>query len=162
MAEFMREQVKMFQALQRSQQDGQGGDSSVSYLLGDSTTGPISLRGTEDFEGAAAWIAARAQPGDAVIGVEYQPPVFPTGRPWDRYGVPLHGPPRLATNGIHLVRPADRIDHERIWLMASSLPRSVDLVAQLEGTHRVEERREFGWRPVVELWVRREPRSDER
>ena len=122
----------------------------------------LASHGTEDFEGAAAWIAARAQPGDAVIGVEYQPPVFPTGRPWDRYGVPLDGPPRLATNGIHLVRPADRIDCERIWLMASSLPRSVDLVAQLEATHRIEERREFGWRPVVELWIRRGPRADAR
>lgn len=115
----------------------------------------LASHGTEDFQGAAAWIRDNAQPGDAVICVEYQPPVFPTGRPWDRYGAGPGAPPRLATTGIHLDDPAARLAHPRLWLMSSALPRSVDLLAQLEASHERVESRSFGWRPLVELWVRR-------
>ena len=138
---------------------------SVRLLLTSAATALFVLcglnlagRGTEDFRGAAEWIRGEAQPGDAVVCVEYQPPVFPTGRPWDRYGAGPGAPPRLATTGIHLDDPAGRLEHPRLWLMSSALPRSVDLVQQLEASHTRVQSRSFGWRPVVELWVRREGR----
>ncbi|MAE47465.1 MAG: hypothetical protein CMJ86_11300 [Planctomycetes bacterium] len=116
----------------------------------------VVSRGTEDYPGAVSLVRDQWQTGDAVVCVEYQPPCFPTGRPWDRYRKQLDAPQgaRLETKGVHLSRPQDLQQHGRIWLMHSALPESVDLRRQLENYGDAEETWSFGWRPQVTLFRR--------
>lgn len=110
---------------------------------------------TEDFRGAVEHVLAQARPGDAVLCVEYQPPVFPTGRPWERYARDAEVPERLLTQGIHLVDRASLEGRERVWLVASSLGGDTDLRQQLRADFECVESRSFGFKPSVELWQRR-------
>ena len=113
--------------------------------------------GTEDYPGAVTLIQNQWQPGDGVICVEYQPPCFPTGRPWDRYVVQSAAPTdaRLETDGIHLREPNNLEQYPRIWLMESALPESVDLRDQLADYGESQQTWSFGWRPTVTLFKRR-------
>jgi hypothetical protein len=114
----------------------------------------VRSRGTEDFSGAVEFIQTQWQTGDGVVCVEYQPPCFPTGRPWDRYAKQNKGvsSDRLETEGIHLVHPDTLGSYNRIWLVASALPGDVDLRRQLNDYGKVTGDWSFGWRPFVTLY----------
>lgn len=116
-------------------------------------------RGTEDYPGAVELIETRWQSGDAVVCVEFQPPCFPSGRPWDRYAEKgaRAREPRLETEGIHLVDPTALDSYKRVWLIASALPESVDLRQQLDAYGEIRSTWTFGWRPIVTLFERRTP-----
>lgn len=114
----------------------------------------VASRGTEDYPGAVRSILERWRPGDAVVSVEWQPPVFPQGQPWDYYAprlaAPEEAPERLPMNDAYDVLDPRAIGaHERIFLLRSSLPASTPLMLRLR-EHFTEET-VVGW--GFGLWV---------
>lgn len=135
----------------------------------------LTTRGTEDYPGAVAHVMEEWQPGDAVLVVEFQPPVFPIGSPWNRYAlnlapdgsegtryssrVPLElatrepAPVPIEMNGIHVANPDDLIGPNRIWVIASAMPDSTLTMKRMRERFVKESRVEtFGHRPIVHLF----------
>ncbi len=107
----------------------------------------LASRGSEDFEGAVAMILAAHHPGDLVICAEWQPPFFPMGMPWDYYAPRLSPSPpqREDMRGTHLAQPARLAQTNRVFLLASRLPREHELVRRLEARFTLIEHANFGF-----------------
>lgn len=115
--------------------------------------------GTEDFRGAVAHLLALHRPGDAVVSVEWQPPLFPQGQPYDYYAPRLtpRAPSRVASQNYTLVDPRDLDGVERVLLLRKSLPEDQPLFELLRQHFEEVERRSFGFALDVSVWRRRAP-----
>lgn len=114
-------------------------------------------RGTEDFRGAVTDLLARYEPGDAVISVEWQPPLFPMGQPYDYYAPRVHPnpPARLRCEEYTLVDPRDLDGHPRVLMIHKSLPPGQHLMQLLREHYELVESRTFGFALEVLVWRRR-------
>ena len=114
-------------------------------------------RGTEDYRGAVQSIVDALEPGDAVVAVEWQPPVFDQGLAWKHYAPRLAGPdaelPPVVTPGEHFILPDPEglLEHDRVFLLRRALPEEHEILALLRTGYRDEAVEEFGYG----LWVHR-------
>lgn len=117
----------------------------------------VRTPGTEDFRGAVAMVLDLYRPGDVVISVEWQPPLFPMGQPYDYYAPRLAAdpPPRLAAHQYTLVDPSELSGAQRVLLVTKSLPENQHLVGLLQERYEVAERESFGFALDVRVWVPR-------
>ena len=118
----------------------------------------LSGSGTEDFPGAVSWVLDEYREGDLVICVEWQPPLFPIGMPWDYYAGRLsHEPPqREEMDGTHLRRPGRLNGARRVFVLASRLPLEHGLIRLLEQQFALREHANFGFGREVYLYTRRD------
>ena len=116
--------------------------------------------GTEDYRAAVRTVAERFEPGDAVISVEWQPPLFPQGQPWNYYSkrLPLNfapPPTPLAMDfGFNLAHPTEIAQYHRIWVLSSYLPSGARLLRALRTKFTETESIRFGFQPTVLLFER--------
>lgn len=117
----------------------------------------VATRGTEDFRSAVTALLARYVEGDAVISVEWQPPLFPQGQPYDYYAprVRPDPPPRLACREYTLVEPRDLDGETRVLMLHKSLPDGQHLMRLLREDFDLVETQSFGWALEVLVWERR-------
>ena len=117
-------------------------------------------RGTENFRGATQYVVDRLQPNDAVVSVEWQPPLFPQGQPWNYYAPRSQFetlPPASLpiSRGFFLDNPQDLLQHERVWVISSSLSNEALLFRPLRKDFDEVESQRYGFRPIVVLFERR-------
>lgn len=101
--------------------------------------------GSEDYPAAIASILNEHKDGDAIISVEWQPPLFPQGMPWDYYAPRLKTDPpaRLPMNAhFSLLDPMATTTAARVWVLRTSLPEDQHLFRLLAGQQQAEIRRE--------------------
>ena len=113
--------------------------------------------GTEDFRGAVRALLDQYEPGDAVIGVEWQPALFPQGQPYDYYAPRLsEAPPeRLPMTGFTLADPSALDRTQRALVLRKSLPGDQHLIELLRARFEPVARQEFGFSLDVTVWQRR-------
>ena len=109
----------------------------------------LASRGSEDFPGAVGRILELAQEGDAIVSVEFQPPFFPQGQPWDYYA-PRESPappPRLVMveHEFDVADPAELREARRVILLVSKLPATVGVRRRLEASRRLVLEENFGF-----------------
>jgi len=117
----------------------------------------VVTRGTENFRGAVGALLDRYEEGDAIISVEWQPPLFPQGQPYDYYAPRLCSdpPPRLACREYTLVEPRDLDGRARVLMLRKSLPDGQHLMQLLRQEFQLVEASSFGWALDVLVWQRR-------
>jgi len=117
----------------------------------------VETRGTEDFRGAVTDLLARHVEGDAVVSVEWQPPLFPQGQPYDYYAPRIRPDPpaRLACQNFTLVDPRDLDGKARVLMLRKSLPEDQLLMRLLRQRFELSESRSFGFALEVLVWRRR-------
>ena len=134
--------------------------ASAAVLAGALVLSTLNLRspGTEDYPGAVGLILDEYQAGDLVVCVEWQPPLFPIGMPWDYYSGRLRAKPpeREEMNGTHLRRPSRLNSASRVFLLASRLPKEHGLIGLLGEQFALREHTNFGFGREVYLYSRRD------
>lgn len=107
----------------------------------------LASDGTEDFPGAVRRILELHRPGDAVVSVEYQPPFFAQGLPWDYYAPRLaeDPPERVPMRGYDVGdrRPLARAD--RVLVLVSKLPADRGVRKWLERERELVRDESFGF-----------------
>jgi len=116
--------------------------------------------GTENYRGAVQFVIDRLRPSDAVVSVEWQPPLFPQGQPWNYYAPRSKfetPPPRPLpmSGGFSLDDPAQLLQHERVWVLSSYLPDKARLLRTLRRDFDEIESQRFGFQPTILLFERR-------
>lgn len=134
--------------------------ASATVLAGALVLSTFNLRGpgTEDYPGAVSLILDEHQAGDLIVCVEWQPPLFPIGMPWDYYSGRLSAEPpqREEMNGTHLRRP-DRLNGaSRVFVLASRLPKEHGLIRLLEEQFALHKHTNFGFGREVYVYSRRD------
>lgn len=106
-------------------------------------------RGTERYREAIEHIVDGAAPGDAVIAVEFQPPLFPLGLAWSWYtGTrdPEELPHRIALDeNLSIVAPRELGAHAAVWVLDRSLPDDHHMWRPLEQRYAEHEVEGYGW-----------------
>ena len=115
--------------------------------------------GTEDYRGAVRTIVEEAAPGDAVIAVEWQPPVFPQGLAWEYYASRLadgRALPRRVAIGehYHVAEARELAGHDRVFVLRRSLPEGSTLLQLLRREYEARLTREFGYGLWVDVFER--------
>jgi len=134
--------------------------ASATVLAGALVLSTFNLRGpgSEDYPGAVSLILDEHQAGDLVVCVEWQPPLFPIGMPWDYYSGRLSAEPpqREEMDGTHLRRP-DRLNGaSRVFVLASRLPKEHGLIRLLEEQFALHRYTNFGFGREVYVYSRRD------
>ncbi|MFT5287769.1 MAG: hypothetical protein ACI8TQ_003957, partial [Planctomycetota bacterium] len=117
--------------------------------------------GTEDYRGAVRTVAERFSPGDAVISVEWQPPLFPQAQPWNYYvnrlPATVGASPRALSmsSGFNLDAPAELSQYERIWVLSSYLPDQARLLRTLRESFTQTSTERFGFQPILLVFEKR-------
>ncbi len=116
--------------------------------------------GTENFRGAVKLVLDQLQPGDAVVSVEWQPPLFPQGQPYNYYstrvGLMNNAPQLLPMNGgFSVAWPEDLLRHQRVWVLSSRLPNQALLLRTLRENFEQVSSERFGFQPTVLLFALR-------
>ena len=118
----------------------------------------LNLRGpgTEDYPGAVNLILDEYQAGDLVICVEWQPPLFPIGMPWDYYANRLSAEPPLREemDGTHLRQPGRLNGAHQVFVLASRLPKGHGLILLLEERFSLSKHSNFGFGREVYVYSR--------
>ncbi len=132
--------------------------ASASVLAGALVLSVLNLRGpgTEDYPGAVNLILDGYRAGDLVVCVEWQPPLFPIGMPWDYYAGRLseEPPPKEEMNGTHLRHPGRLSGATRVFVLASRLPKNHGLIHLLEDQFELQDHTNFGFGREVYLYAR--------
>ncbi|MEZ6018268.1 MAG: glycosyltransferase family 39 protein [Planctomycetota bacterium] len=117
----------------------------------------VRTHGTEDFRGAVAGLLARLQPGDKVLSIEWQPPLFPQGQPYDYYAprVMSAPPPRMAASNYSLTDPSDLDGATRVLMLRKSLPSGQHVMKLLAEQFEISESEAHGYALDVIVWRRR-------
>jgi mannosyltransferase len=134
--------------------------ASSTVIAGALVLSTLNLRGpgTEDYPGAVNLILDEHQVGDLVVCVEWQPPLFPTGMPWDYYSGRLSADPprREEMNGSHLRRPDQLNGASQVFVLASRLPKEHGLILLLEEQFALRKHTNFGFGREVYVYSRRD------
>jgi len=132
--------------------------ASATVLAGALVLSTLNLRGpgTEDYPGAVNLILDEHQAGDLVICVEWQPPLFPLGMPWDYYANRLSAkpPPREEMDGTHLRQPGRLNGAHQVFMLASRLPKEHGLILLLEEQFSLRRHTNFGFGREVYMYSR--------
>jgi len=116
--------------------------------------------GTENFRGAIQSVIDRLEPNDAVVSVEWQPPLFPQAQPWNYYAPRSRyeeepPTPLSISRGFSVDKPMQLVQHERVWVLSSRLPNEALLLRLLRENFETVSIERFGFQPTVLLFVRR-------